>query len=90
MTRNVRAELPVAVLITAISACQDKFGIYVDNSLQLTVSDNQIPYGGVAFAGVKPKWDNVKIGYDDNGDGDIADANDDIVWDENFGATTKS
>jgi hypothetical protein len=38
----------------------------------------------VAFGGDSATFDDVKIGYDDNGDGDIDDAGDDLVWDEDF------
>ena len=55
------------------------------------VADNEIPYGGVAFEGTQtPEFDNVKIGYDNNNDGDIADAGDDIVWDEDFASTSET
>ena len=48
----------------------DKFGIYMNDSLITTLTDNDIPHGGVAFAGDRPLYDNIKIGYDNNGDGD--------------------
>jgi RHS repeat-associated protein len=69
----------------------DKIAVYKDGNLKLTVSDSAIPYGGVAFGGTNtPEYDDVKIGYDNNGDGDIADAGDDIVWDEGFASTSKT
>ena len=35
-------------------------------------------------------WDDAKVGHDNNGDFDIADDGDDIIWDESFGSTSKS
>ena len=46
------------------------------------MTDSAIPYGGVAFGGLLTlKYDDARIGYDNNSDGDIDDAGDDIVWD---------
>ena len=67
----------------------DTISVYSNGTLQGSVTDSEIPYGGVAFGGTStPEFDNVKIGYDNNNDGDIADAGDDIIWDEDFGSTS--
>jgi hypothetical protein len=42
-------------------------------------------YGSVAFGG-----DNLKIGYDNNGDDDIDDAGDDVIINESFSSTSRS
>ena len=34
---------------------------------------SEVTGGGIALAGEKPKFDNVKVGYDDNSDDDIDD-----------------
>jgi RHS repeat-associated protein len=46
------------------------------------------PSGESVECGDAAEFDNAKIGYDNNGDRDIADAGDDIAWDQSFGATT--
>ncbi len=68
----------------------DTIKVYVDGVLKVTATDSQIPFGGVAFGGTGSGmlgFDTVRIGYDNNGDGDIADGGDDIIWDEEFGGT---
>ncbi len=69
----------------------DTIKVYVDGVLKVTATDSQIPFGGVAFGGTGSGmlgFDNVRIGYDNNGDGDIDDAGDEIVRSETFGGTT--
>ena len=59
----------------------DKIAVYTDGTFQLTVADAAISAGGVAFSAPKTqKYDNARIGYDGNGDGDIDDADDGIIW----------
>jgi len=43
---------------------------------------------GVSFSGDQPKFDNLKVGYDNNSDDDIDDAGDDLVVNESFGSTS--
>jgi hypothetical protein len=54
----------------------------------LNRTNSAIADGTVAFSGADAKFDNVKVGYDNNSDDDINDAGDDLVWDENFGSTS--
>ncbi|HNU46998.1 MAG TPA: RHS repeat-associated core domain-containing protein [Phycisphaerae bacterium] len=55
---------------------------------EIDTKDSTFTEGGVALAGDKPKFDNLKIGHDNNTDGDLADAGDDLMIDEGFGSTS--
>ena len=44
----------------------------------------------LAWAGVSHQFDDVKIGYDNNGDGDILDAGDDVQVSDNFSSNVMS
>ncbi|MEE9294774.1 MAG: RHS repeat-associated core domain-containing protein [Phycisphaerae bacterium] len=52
--------------------------------------DSTIDAGGFALGGDQPKFRNIKIGYDNNGDNDIDDAGDDIVYADSFDSTSFS
>jgi len=67
-----------------------RFKIWVDGSLAINTTDSTIPSGGVAFGGYSATFDNGKIGYDVTNDDDIDDPTDDLVWDEDFGSTSKT
>jgi len=45
---------------------------------------SDLAFGGVALAASKAKFDNVKVGYDNNADDDIDDGGDDLVLSETF------
>lgn len=62
--------------------------VWVDAVSKINTSDCTVRAGGVAFGGSKPKFDNVKIGYNNNPDFDIDDANDDVIWTGTFAGTT--
>ena len=64
--------------------------VYVDGNQEINTSDGTFAAGGVAFAGEQPKFDNVQAGYDENADGDLADANDTKLVDEDFASGTAS
>ena len=48
---------------------------------------SDLAFGGVALAANKAKFDNVKVGYDNNADDDIDDGGDDLVLSETFSGT---
>ena len=60
----------------------------VDGTLEINTNGSDIAAGGVALAGDTPKFDNVKVGYDNNADDDIDDGGDDLVVSDAFDATT--
>ncbi len=60
--------------------------VWVDGNLDTNAADGDIAYGGVAFDGDNPAFDNLKIGYDNNAD----DAGDDLVTYEDFGGSSAS
>ncbi|MCK4658817.1 MAG: hypothetical protein KAV82_04780, partial [Phycisphaerae bacterium] len=61
---------------------------WVDNTLEINTNGSELAAGGVALASEKAKFDNVKVGYDNNSDDDIDDAGDDLIANETFAATT--
>ena len=44
--------------------------------------------GGVAFGGWQAKFDNIKVGYDNNDDDDLDDVGDDLVFSQDFSSTS--
>ena len=64
--------------------------VYVDGNHEIDTTDSTFAAGGVAFAGEQPKFDNVMAGFDENADGDLADANDTKLVDEDFASGTAS
>ncbi|MCH8991812.1 MAG: hypothetical protein IIA44_08720 [Acidobacteria bacterium] len=61
---------------------------WVDGTLKINATDSTHAAGGVALGGDQPKFDNLKIGYDNNNDDDIDDVGDDLVVDEDFASTS--
>jgi len=66
----------------------DRFKVFVAGTEKINVTDSAISAGGVALSGDKPRFDALKIGYDNNADDDIDDAGDDLIRDETFQETT--
>ena len=60
---------------------------WVDGTLKINTTDSTHAAGGVALGGDQPKFDNLRIGYDNNVDDDIDDADDDLVVNEDFAST---
>ena len=42
----------------------------------------------MAFGGWQAKFDNIKVGYDVNGDDDLDDVGDNLVLDQDFSSTS--
>ena len=63
---------------------------YIDAWHKIDTADSTHAAGGVAFAGQQPKFDNLAIGYDENADGDLNDANDTKPVAETFASTSTS
>ena len=61
---------------------------YLDAWHKIDTADSTHAAGGVAFAGQQPKFDNLAIGYDENADGDLNDANDTKPVAETFASTS--
>jgi RHS repeat-associated protein len=64
--------------------------VFAGGTDQFNIVDANLPSGGVALGGASAKFDNLKIGYDNNSDGDLNDAGDDLVMSEAFGSTSKT
>jgi RHS repeat-associated protein len=64
--------------------------VWFDGTKRFDVTDSTIDAGGVGFGGEQAKFDNLKIGYDNNSDDDIDDAGDDVILDEDFASTQVS
>src|SRR6185436_19160164 len=47
-------------------------------------------FGEVLLTGPQPKFDSLKVGYDNSNDDDIDDVGDDLVINENFSSNSKS
>jgi len=71
-----------------------KIRVYVDFVQKFEVTESQIPSGQVALGSAPfsgpAKFDNLKVGYDNNADGDLNDAGDDVLISETFGSTSKT
>ncbi|MBE7455094.1 MAG: hypothetical protein HS102_00455 [Planctomycetia bacterium] len=78
---------PAGTVTVRIKASGATYTIWVDGTQKISTTDGDIPWGTVALSGRSPKFSNVKVGYDNNADGDIADAGDDLVLSETFAAT---
>jgi hypothetical protein len=84
-TYTTAASVTVKLKVTSVDAAS----IWVDANLRLGNNAlTEIEAGGIALAGEKARFDNVKVGYDNNADGDIDDAGDDLVANDDFGGTT--
>ncbi len=78
---------PAGTVNVRIKAAGATYTIWIDGTQKISTTDSDIPWGTVALSGRSPKFSNVKVGYDNNSDGDIADAGDDLVLNETFAAT---
>ena len=78
---------PAGTVNVRIKAAGTTYTIWVDGTQKISTTDSDLAWGTVALSGRSPKFSNVKIGYDNNADGDIADAGDDLVLSETFAAT---
>ena len=77
------------VPVIRVVADGNDFDVYVDGTLKLSRTDSTHAAGRVAFGGDKPLFDDLRIGFDENSDGDIDDAGTDlIVFDEDFSSTS--
>jgi len=56
----------------------------VGGTHEIDTRDSTFSEGGVAFGGDQPSFNNLKIGHDNNSDGDLADGGDDLLVDEDF------
>lgn len=78
---------PAGTVTVRIRASGTTYTIWIDGTQKISTTDSDIPWGTVALSGRSPKFSNVKVGYDNNSDGDIADVGDDLVLSETFAAT---
>ena len=76
-----------ATVNVRIKASGTTYTIWVDGTQKINTTDGDIAWGTLALTGRSPKFSNVKAGYDNNADGDIADAGDDLVLSETFAGT---
>jgi RHS repeat-associated protein len=61
---------------------------WVAGTLEINTTDSTFGAGAVAFSGQEPKFDDLKVGYDENDDDDIDDVGDKLVADMSFGSTS--
>ena len=81
-------DITVAVKYTTGSPVTIK--TYKGGTEELSVTESDLLSGGVALGGDQPQFNDLKIGFDDNGDGDLDDVDDDLVVDESFDSTSKT
>ena len=75
--------------VIRVAADGNDFDVYVDGTLKLSRTDSTHAAGRVALGGDKPLFDDLRIGFDLNSDGDIDDVGTDkVVFDENFSSTS--
>jgi len=79
-----------ATVAIKVRVSDSEHKVWIAGQAQWTdlTQDNDITWGGVALSGWQAKFDNLKVGYDNNTDDDIEDDGDDVVIDEDFSATT--
>jgi len=76
---------------TTIKACprMPLSGVWLDGTLKINTTDSDIAAGGFGLTATGGgKFRNMKIGYDNNADDDIADAGDDIVYEADLSTTS--
>jgi len=78
---------PAGTVNVRIKASGTTYTIWVAGTQKINTTDGDIAWGTVALSGRSPKFSNVKVGYDNNADGDIADVGDDLVLSETFATT---
>ena len=77
------------VPVIRVVADGNDFDVYVDGTLKLSRTDSTHAAGRVALGGDKPLFDDLRIGFDLNSDGDIDDVGTDkVVVDRDFGSTS--
>ncbi|MCC7290423.1 MAG: hypothetical protein IT449_00005, partial [Phycisphaerales bacterium] len=76
-----------ATVNVRIKASGTTYTIWVDGTQKISTTDADLAWGTVALGGRTPKFSNVKVGYDNNSDGDIDDAGDDLAISETFAGT---
>ena len=78
-----------ATVTVRIKCSGTTYVVWVDGTQKISTTDGDLSWGTVALGGRKPKFSNVKVGYDNSspGDDDIDDAGDDLIMNETFGAT---
>ena len=81
---------PAASVSVRLVVAGTDIDAYLDASHKIDTADSTHAAGGVAFAGQQPKFDNLAIGYDENADGDLNDANDTKPVAETFASTSTS
>ncbi len=77
-THSETGDIPVRILVSGTT-----IKVWVNNTQKINTTDPNIADGGFAITGDQPKFDNIKIGYDENADDDISDAGDTIVYELN-------
>ncbi|MCC7292442.1 MAG: hypothetical protein IT449_10330 [Phycisphaerales bacterium] len=76
-----------ATVTVRIKASGSTYTIWVDGTQKISTTDGDLPWGTVALSGRSPKFSNIKVGYDNNADGDLDDAGDDLAISETFAGT---
>ena len=61
---------------------------WVDDTLEIDTTDSTHAAGGVAFAGVQPKFDDLYVFHDINTNGSYDAGTDELFRNENFGSTS--
>jgi len=62
--------------------------VRIDGTSTITATDGDILWGRAGLTAASATFSNFKLGHDNNADGDIADAGDDLLISDTFGSTS--
>jgi len=79
---------PAASVAVKIKVSGNSIQAWVDGTLKINTTDSTHAAGAAALSGDQPKFDNVKVGYDQNADDDIDDVGDWVVRNFTFAGTS--
>ncbi|MCC7290600.1 MAG: hypothetical protein IT449_00900 [Phycisphaerales bacterium] len=69
----VGVRINAATVVVRMKGSGSAYTIWVDGTQKISTTDGDLAWGTVALSGRSPKFSNVKVGYDNNSDGDIDD-----------------
>ena len=79
---------PASPVAVKVKLSATSIQVWVAGASKINTTDSTFAAGGVALSGDQPKFDNVKVGYDQNADDDIDDVGDDLVRNFTFASTS--